>query len=423
MQEFAILGQDRERDDFVQEETEKTLSLHAWQRKALEEFLTKKHLIVEAATGSGKSVFATECIKKVRGIVPNIKVLIVSPTNVIMERTWYTQLYENGISLRDIGVFYGNIKEEMDITLTNIQSIEKLDYKKYDFIVADELHTMGTDRLLNILKHDFKYKLGLSATLKRIDQKHYDLLECFGYNTFKYTIKQALADDVICFFDFHAIGLILDDKNRLEYDEITDKINALYSKFGGYNRIMTFCEIAVRTQLLGMMTERKQLVNNYPKKFEALKNIIRDNKDSKILVFNQFNEITNKCYWELLDEGVNAEIIHSGVDDSKREKILTDFKRDRFNVLLTSRVLDQGYNLPAINIAIILSNDSGGERQLLQRLGRSLRKKKDNSNSKLYVVYIKDTIEENARNMEMLEELSSNFKEYIFQPDEEIKIG
>ncbi len=37
-------------------------------------------------------------------------------------------------------------------------------------------------------------------------------------------------------------------------------------------------------------------------------------------MFNQFNEQTNKCYWELLEMGVSANIIHSGVNKEGRRK-------------------------------------------------------------------------------------------------------
>jgi len=394
------------------EENIKTLTLHQWQRKALDYFLKNNQILAEVATGSGKTFFAIEALKKILDKEPELTVLILVPKNVILERVWFTELLAAGFTIKDIGVYYGKVKEPAKITITNIQSIQDLNLKDYDMLICDELHNYGTKRALNFISQKFKYKIGLTATLERLDKKHYDLMECFGYHTFKYNTMEALTDNVINFFDFFSISLELDEESMEEYEEMTGKINFIYSQYGGYNMVMRNADINVRNQLLGLMNNRKQLVNNYEEKFGVLKDIVKKNPDDKILVFNQFNKQTNACYWELLDMGVSAKIIHSGIKAEDRDEILNDYKNDKFNVLLTSKVLDEGYSLPSINTVVLMSNDTGGQRQLIQRVGRSLRKKKDGSFAKVYLIYVKDTIEENENNIELLRDLCSTYEEH-----------
>ena len=382
-----------------------------------------QRFLLEDFTVVHNSFYAIECIKKILETEPDINILIICPKNVIMERTWFPELYNAGYTIKDVGIFYGDIKEEMKITITNVQNLKNINFDKYQFVIWDEVHWAAGKQTFKYLQIICKYKLGLTATLKRLDKKHYDILECFNYNLFKYSIKNALDDNVISFFEFYSIGLTMDMEIKEEYDEITDRLNCIYQQHGSYLTIINKGNVELSAKLYGLMNQRKQLVNNYCKKFDVIKEIVKKNINNKILVFNQFNEQTNKTYWELLEAGYTAEIMHSNVKKEKREDILTRYKKDKFNILLTSKVLDEGYNLPSINVAILMSNDTGGKRQLIQRIGRALRKRKDGGYSKIYLIYVKDSIEENMENIMMLRELSSKYNSYFFSPGDEVLIN
>jgi len=139
--------------------------------------------------------------------------------------------------------------------------------------------------------------------------------------------------------------------------------------------------------------------------------------DDQIIVFNQYNEQTNDMYWQLLDVGIKARVIHSGISDQKRDEALKDFSNKKFNVLLTSRVLDEGYNLPSIKVAIIMAGDST-LKQTIQRMGRVLRKKDEQS--VLYQIYCKHTIEEDQANerSDLFKRLSSSYNVYDFNEED-----
>jgi len=286
--------------------------------------------------------------------------------------------------------------------------------------IYDETHNYPTKRGLRYLQMPFKYKIGLSATLERLDGKQYDIMEAFDYRIFKYDIQEAIADDVISFFDFHPIGIILDDDSMEEYESLTQGINMIMRAGGGYSKIMR-STIPLRLTMLAKMGERKKLVNNYPIKFEVVQQIVKKHKKDKIIIFNQFNEQTNKLYWELLDIGIKARVLHSGISKEQRDQNLMDFRNDKFNVLLTSKVLDEGYNLPKLDIAIIMAGDSS-PKQTIQRMGRVLRKK--DKSSMLYQVYCMQTIEEEygAKRAELFEELSSDYKNIIYREGDKLTL-
>lgn len=400
--------------EFAVETNISAVQLYNWQRRAIKYFFDNNcQAIFEVTTGAGKTFCSIEMIKSIWKEDPDCKVLIVVPKNVILETGWYKELYDSGVSLKDIGVYYGAVKEYAKVTITNMQNIDKVAIEIFDCVIFDEIHNYGTKRLLPYIEREYKYKIGLSATLERMDQKHWDIIEHFNYNVFKYSPTAALDDGVLNPFYFTNIGIELDDEAMYEYETLTQEINLMLKGGGGFNRIMKG-KSGLKYKMLAKMNERKDLVNNYPTKFEVIKNICMKHKKDKVIVFNQFNKQTNKCYWYLLDMNIKARIIHSGVDRNKRDEILTDFKNDKFSVLLTSKVLDEGYNLPKLDVAIIAAGDSSAK-QTIQRMGRVLRKK--DKHSHLYQIFCKETIEERygAERAKLFKDLCVDYKEYTFE--------
>jgi len=345
-------------------------------------------------------------------IDPESRVLIIVPKNIILESTWHKELYDAGISLRDIGVYYGPIKEYSKITITNMQNLNRIALKMFDMVVYDEIHNYGTDRLLPYVEKNFKYKLGLSATLDRGDNKHFDIMEIFDYNIFYYTPKEALSDGILNPFIFINIGVELDDQEREEYDKLTMEINAILQVGGGYGKIMRMSS-GLKNKLLQKMNERKNLVNNYPIKFDVVKEICEERRNDKIIIFNEYNEQTNKSYWYMLDIGIKACIVHSGISKDKREEAMIGFKRDKYQVVLASKVLDEGYNLPKLDTAIIAAGNSTS-RQTIQRMGRVLRRKP--TQSYLYQVYCTNTVEQDYAEgrAKLFKDLCSNYEERYY---------
>jgi len=405
--------------EFIVDENTNFMLLYDWQRRAIEFFNKNNTCIFEVTTGAGKTFFAIEIIKRLFKEDEDLKVLIVVPKNIILEDTWFKQLYEFGFTMADVGVYYGFTKEYgRKITITNMQNLEKVALEMFDMAIFDEIHNYGTKRLLPFLKYPFKYKIGLSATVERGDKMHWEIIKIFNYKVFKYTPQEALRDDILNPFNFVNIAVEMDDENYERYDILTQEINTLLRMGGGYKKIMA-SGTGLKNKLLKKMTERKELVNNYSRKFDVVKLICEEHKQDKIIIFNEFNEQTSRSYWYLLDIGVKACVVHSTMPKKKREENLIGFKNDRYQVMLATKVLDEGYNLPKLDVAIIAAGNSTS-RQTIQRMGRVLRKK--NKESMLYQVYVKNTIEENysEERAKLFKELCTKYHEYLYKLDGEL---
>jgi superfamily II DNA or RNA helicase len=180
---------------------------------------------------------------------------------------------------------------------------------------------------------------------------------------------------------------------------------------------------ALKLKMLSLSNKRKQLVNNYVRKFDIVREICLKNKDEKTLVFNQYNAQTSKLYWHLIEIGLKARVVHSDISKEERDKNLKDFYLDKFPILLSTKILEEGFDLPAISCGIIMAGDATS-RQTVQRLGRILRKKKHNS--LLFQIYCKNTIEEEQaiERAKTFKELASHYGEYNYKlSDKEFNLG
>ena len=87
-------------------------------------------------------------------------------------------------------------------------------------------------------------------------------------------------------------------------------------------------------------------------------------------------------------------ITYKTIKDERRD-VLDGFKSGRYNVIATSKVLDEGVDVPDAELGIILSGTGSG-REFIQRLGRLLRPKQDGRKAKLIEIVAKQTRETNT---------------------------
>jgi superfamily II DNA or RNA helicase len=406
--------------DFSLKENIKYLNLFNWQQEAINFFFNSNcKALYEVVTGAGKTLLAIELIKNILLKDPTIRVLIVVPKNVILETGWYKELYDHGINLDKIGVFYGAIKEYSQVTITNMQSLDKVAFDMFDCVVLDECHNYGTKKLMKILEVPKKYVIGLTATVERHDNRHLLLYKLFDFNIFTYSPREALRDGILNPFVLHDVGVECSEDFLEEYTKLSTEINTIMVSNGGYGKIMR-SNTGLKNLLLKLLNERKQMINNYERKFDVIKIICEKHKKDNVIVFNEFNEMTNKLYWHLLDAGIKTCIFHSGINKDLREQNLIDFKKGKYNIMLATKVLDEGVNIPKMDVGIIMAGNST-KKQTIQRLGRVLRKKEHES--VLYQIYCNSTIEEeySVTRSKLFKQLCTKYYKHLFTLEGELK--
>lgn len=385
------------------------VTLHKWQNECVDLFLKKKKLVVNVTTGAGKTIMAIKSIEKIREENPNYNILIIVPKIIILETLWLRELNKYGFTINQVGVFYGYAHEFSKITLTTTKSVKKLPLEAFDVLIVDECHHMLTPSLMKVLQHKFQYMLGLSASVYNEESKHWAMLKLFDYNIYKYGTKEAIRDGLINTFYFTDIAVKIDEPEiRDKYNDLQKNIKSLLARMGGFERYLKLvASDPNKLALQKLFNDRNELILNYKKKLIVAADIIEKHKNEKILVFNQYNKVSTKLTWQLIDKGIKSHIIDSHVSMENRMNIIKDYERGKFNVLLTSKVFDEGYSLNSIQVIIILSGSST-QRQMIQRIGRVLRKKDTPSN--IYQIYVAETFEENS-----VEKRSEDFREIALE--------
>jgi superfamily II DNA or RNA helicase len=104
---------------------------------------------------------------------------------------------------------------------------------------------------------------------------------------------------------------------------------------------------------------------------EELRKILIENRGIKAIIFTQHNslvhEISNRFFVPLITHKTSKE---------ERQDTLMGFKEGRYSAIVTSKVLDEGVDVPEAELGIIVSGTGSG-REFIQRLGRLLRPKRD----------------------------------------------
>jgi hypothetical protein len=100
-----------------------------------------------------------------------------------------------------------------------------------------------------------------------------------------------------------------------------------------------------------------------------------------------------------LDPEVAIDVITGSTARRQRKEILDDLRARRLDVVAAPRVLDEGIDVPDANLGIVLSA-SRTRRQMIQRMGRILRRKREGVAARFVIVYARETLEDPAMRVE-----------------------
>ena len=134
--------------------------------------------------------------------------------------------------------------------------------------------------------------------------------------------------------------------------------------------------------------EQRRLALAAPAKLErAGRSCSTSTASDRILIFTY----DNATVYQIARRFLVPAITHQ-TKAKERRHILERFQTGEYPVVVTSRVLNEGVDVPAANVGVVLSG-SGTVREHVQRLGRLLRKYGDKQ-ALLYEVVTRGTAEE-----------------------------
>ena len=133
--------------------------------------------------------------------------------------------------------------------------------------------------------------------------------------------------------------------------------------------------------------EQRKLALAAPAKLELLERLLHRYRKDRTLIFTN----DNATVYEIARRYFVPAITHQ-TKTKERKHILDGFQTGEYSVIATSRVLNEGVDVPAANVGIVLSGTSTVTEHV-QRLGRLLRKHGD-KHATLIEVVTRGTVEE-----------------------------
>jgi len=361
-----------------------------FQTEALERWKRAHHQgLVILPTGSGKSYVGQLAIDAVRR-----SSLVVVPTLDLVQQ-WSDQLrVAFGCP---VGVIGGGEYSVEPITVTTYDSayiyMEHLG-DRFGLVIFDECHHLpGEAYALAARSCLAPFRLGLTATPERVDGRHIELLELVGDLIYRIHVEE-LAGEYLAPYQTERISVDLSpdewdeyERERSIYRNFVRSQGIRFSSPGGWTE---FIQRSARSQegrrAMKAYQRQRRLAFAAPSKLEYVEYLLAQHHKDKILLFTQNNDTAYEVSRRFL-----IPVITHQTRPAERSELLAGFGEGRYRALATSKVLNEGVDVPDANVAIVISG-SGSVREHVQRLGRILRKQ-EGKQAMLYELVAADTAE------------------------------
>lgn len=404
---------------------ENKLSLFPHQQKAVQTWIDCQYsLLMEMATGTGKTRTAIGCIVEKFKSKETLLVIIATPQNTL-SRQWKTDI--DGLEIpfdREVIIDGSNSKWKRDLemllfdlsdhriqnavvytthaTSSDQKFIKIITANKYEtkiLFICDEVHATGAAKQRNALLDEYDYRIGLSATPDRMfDEEGTSLIrDYFGGHSFEFSIADALGTinpltgrPFLNQFEYHPI-----------FVDFTDNENTKYAKLTQLIAIMKSQDDYDPDELQKLYDRRATISKNAINKLEALRVLLCKLGPDRIedtILFTSDKQIepSFRIMSELhikrakITEGESASKVVNDEGDTERQEIIKQFANHQLQVLVGIKCLDEGIDIKNARIAILMAS-STNPREFVQRVGRVIRPGERKPYSQIYDFIVSPT--------------------------------
>lgn len=370
---------------------QKILSPYPYQSEAIDAWhANNKRGVISLPTGAGKTFIAVLLIADTQR-----PTLVHVPTIDLMHQ-WYEVLKEH--FGQEVGLYGGGQHELQDLTVTTYQSavMHAPHYgNRFGFAIFDECHHLPGDQYqYAAISSIAPFRLGLTATPERVDGKESRLYALVGECCYEAKVQE-LSGKTLSEYRVVTIAIDMEDKERVQYEAARRtylnflkqaRINMGTSR-GWQTFLWKSSQSKEGRDAFKAYLTQKQLSFASAAKQEWVWKLIQRHCGDRILIFTQDNDtayqIGTRFFLPVLTHQTKLK---------ERNAFLNGFRDGTYSILVTSKVLNEGVDVPEANVAIIVSG-SGSVREHVQRLGRILRKR-EGKQAVLYELISKQTSEQ-----------------------------
>ncbi|RRQ27389.1 DEAD/DEAH box helicase [Rhodococcus sp. Eu-32] len=402
--------------DAVTQVATRSEGLREWQKEAFDAWVSHGYrAIVEAVTGTGKTHVGLAAT--LDSVSRGRQVMVVVPSVDLLEQ-WYSAMVKALPSVR-IGRRGNNHSDTFryyDVLITTIQSAVRKGAplpRTGALLVADEVHRYGAGSYAKVLMDRFDERLGLTATLERQD----DGVDSYLMPYFENLVKGCDAargrrDGILAPVRVMTVAVPFTAAEATKFADLDEKAKSLRNTlifdhgcaaepFGEFMK--TVVDLSkdrhlpasrVASRYLSAFSKRRALLADCEGKLQALVAIAPGlAKSKRSIVFSETKESAAQGAEVLKAGGLAAHQYSSHLDRVGRTRILKQFRSGELTSLVAPRVLDEGIDVPAVDVGVIIASSSS-KRQMIQRMGRILRLKPDGRPAAFVIMYVAGTNED-----------------------------
>jgi superfamily II DNA or RNA helicase len=382
------------------------ITLRDYQKEAVDAwFANDKRGLLQMATGTGKTYTALGALDRALEDETKSSLVVIAVPVTHLAAQWADNLAEWGFdSPRYIyGSANSNWKAELSSLVDDLnigisddqvvltthktlssdffrEQIEKAQCPLY--LIADEVHRLGSEEYQKGLLETYEDRLGLSATPER----HYDeegttsLLTYFDDIVFEFGLSEAIPEYLTPYRYYpHIVEMTVDELE--EYRQLSHKMAKAMRASDEETEVPE--RLAIK---------RARIVKGAENKYEKLESVLDDiGEPDHLLVYTNSKQMAE--VQQILDaHGIIQHKFTYKEDDEERERLLAEFDRGDYDALVAIRCLDEGVDVPATRQAILMSN-SGNPMQFIQRRGRVLRHAPGKKQAEIYDLIVVPTLD------------------------------
>jgi superfamily II DNA or RNA helicase len=250
---------------------------------------------------------------------------------------------------------------------------------RFGLVIFDECHHLpGETYALAARQCIAPFRLGLTATPERADGKESVLDALIGPLAYRREIVE-MSGEYLAEYETERIAVELAPDERAEYEAE----RALYVAFlraqgirmadpnGWRDFLMRASRSEQGRRALKGYRRQRELALAAPAKLHYVAHLLHEHRRDRAILFTQDNATAYRISHELLVPAITHQ-----TKVTERSEILARLNAGTYSAVVTSKVLNEGVDVPSANVAIVVSG-SGSVREHVQRLGRVLRKQGD----------------------------------------------
>ena len=386
----AFQDQTRRYYDF-QFRAELDLEPRPYQQEAIEAWEQAARCgVVILPTGAGKTLVAQMAIERA-----GRSTLVVTPTLDLMNQ-WYDLLVSSFQA--EIGLIGGGYFEQGAIVVTTYASafrfMERMG-NQFGLLICDECHHLPSSIYRYVGEMAVApFRLGLTATPERADGGEALLEQLLGPIVYRRE-AQEMAGEYLADYSIMRLTVKLGPEERERYEQertiFRRFIGGQGINMGSVDGWQRFVFLSTRSETgrraMQAYRESKRIALGTEAKLEVLVKLLQRHRRDRVLIFTAENEMVYRISTRFLIPAITHE-----TPIKERSAWLAAFNQGQVKAVVTSKVLNEGVNIPDASVAIVLSG-SGSTREHIQRLGRILRPRPEKE-AILYEVVTAGTTEE-----------------------------